>query len=188
MARSIFALELCARLDPALRAHLHGLLRNMPAGMSAQAKFEAYRAFGWAWRNHLHLVEKGCWDFFDDHERATRDFTMWTQGMTTEEGARTNPSGVPDAYRGEPRYMTFTAAFLLEQGSYTERALAARCAVPKDQLWSRATFGTMVDNLAQLNFGNVEADVVYLIPGDDAWGLTLDDLAHQKFQYLRQVT
>lgn len=29
----------------------------------AQAKFEAYRALAWAWRNNLHLVERGCSGF-----------------------------------------------------------------------------------------------------------------------------
>ena len=29
---------------------------------------------------------------------------MWLGGMTTEEGARRQPSGKPDIYRGEPRY------------------------------------------------------------------------------------
>lgn len=188
MARSIFAIELCARLDPQLRAYLHDLLRKLPERMGPQAKFEAYRALAWAWRNNLHLVERGCWDFYDDHDRATKDFTMWSQGMTTEEGARTSPSGRPDPYRPEPRYMTFTAALLLQRGSYTERMLATRCAVPQATLWMRATFGAMIDSLAQINFGNVEADVVYLIPGDDSWGLTVEDLAHQKFHYLRTVT
>ena len=188
MARSIFALELCARLEPTLRARIHQLIRLTPGRTGPSMKFELYRALSAAWRESLHLVERGCWDFFDDDDRATRDFTMWSQGMATEEGVRTSPSGAFDPYRGEPRYMTFTTALLLQRGSYAERMLANTCKIPEPQLWQRPTFARMIEALSTINFGSVEADVVYLIPGDDSWGLTVEDLAHRKFQYLRPVT
>ena len=34
---------------------------------------------------------------------------------------------------------------------------------------------------------SVKADVMYLIPRDDGWGLTAQDLQHQKFEYLREM-
>jgi hypothetical protein len=33
----------------------------------------------------------------------------------------------------------------------------------------------------------VKSDVIYVIPGDDGWGLTAEDLTASKFEYLRPV-
>jgi hypothetical protein len=36
-----------------------------------------------------------------------------------------------------------------------------------------------------INFASVKSDIMYLLPRDDDWGLTVDDLAQEKFHYLR---
>jgi hypothetical protein len=112
---------------------------------------------------------------------------MWSEGMTTEEGARTSPSGQPDPYRGEPRYMTFTMAFLIMQDSPCDRAIRALCNIPEQHLWRRDVFERLLKGIGYLNFASVVGDVLYLIPGDDEWGLTAQDLTATKFDYLRPV-
>ena len=53
-----------------------------------------------------------------------------------------------DAYRGDaPRYMTFTMAFLIVQGSPTDSALFELCNIPQDHLWQRATFARILQGL-----------------------------------------
>ena len=38
-----------------------------------------------------------------------------------------------------------------------------------------------------VNFAFVKSDVFYLIPGDESWGLTMQDLQEEKFEYLRNI-
>ena len=49
-------------------------------------------------------------------------------------------------------------------------------------------FGYIVQAVASIDFSDVQSDVVYLIPGDDAFALTPQDLSLPKFKYLRQLT
>ncbi|WP_437682215.1 hypothetical protein [Sorangium sp. So ce131] len=189
MEHSIFAMEVCARMDPG--SHLHRTLLESVQGrcerMSLNQKWHQYRRAQMALLSSLHLVEKGCWDYFDDDARARKDFAMWTGGMTTEEGARRAPSGMPDVYRGQPRYLTFTMAFLLVQGSPTDRMLHTICNIPQARLWHRDVFGHLLQNLGHVSFASVASDVIYLIPRDDGWGLTPEDLLDPKFHYLRPL-
>jgi hypothetical protein len=186
---AVFAVEVCMRLVPesALHASLRDLVAGAPARMGLHQKWTLYRQASTLLVDHLSLLERGCWDFFDDDQRARRDYDMWTKGMTTEEGARPAPSGLPDPYRGDARYLTFTMAFLLVQGAPSARTLAAVCKVPEAELWKRDTFARILQGMGHLSFASVASDVVYLLPRDDGWGLTAQDLQHEKFAYLRQV-
>lgn len=188
MKLSIFAFEICARYEPHGRLHgsLHRLLTSHPSNATLQQKWHFYREVTQELLVGLPLVERGCWDYFDDDARARRDYEQWVNGMLTEEGARTEPSG-DDPYRGGPRYMTFTMAFLLVNGSHTDLALRRVCDIPEPVLWHRATFHRILSNLGVLNFASIQSDVAYLIPRDSGWGLTHDDLVQPKFHYLRPL-
>lgn len=190
MLHSIFALELCGPFETGSRFHeqLRDLLKQKPEGMGFQAKWAFYRRITDLLLDQMDRFERGCWDFFDDDERARRDFEMWSNGMFEKESPRETASGVPDAYRGDPRYLTFTMAFLLIQNAPSERILATRCNIPKDSLWKRDVFRHIVNGIPYVNFASVKGDVVYLIPRDDDWGLTKEDLDAPKFEYLRAIT
>lgn len=189
MARSIFALEVAARLDraPALLPVLRSAITDQPSTVSLHSKWALYRRAAEALYGHLGLIERGCWDYFNDTQRADKDFAMWLGGMTTEEGARTAPSGRPDPYRGEPRYLTFTMALVLVRPSPTDDAVQRLCNIPQPLLWRRETFARLLSNMGVINFASVRSDVMYLIPRDDDWGLTVGDLALPKFHYLRPL-
>lgn len=186
---SIVAVELCMRLEASSepRQRLHQLVARHPEQTTPGAKWELVRDIVGTLSQHLELAERGCWDFFDDDARAQRDFKMWSDGMITREGVRPSPNQ-RDAYRGgEALYMTFTIALLLRQGSPGERTLAARCDIPESHLWARGTFRHVLQSLTGLSFASVRGDVVYLIPGEESWGLTASDLAEPKFHYLRPI-
>ncbi|WP_438043933.1 hypothetical protein [Sorangium sp. So ce128] len=104
-----------------------------------------------------------------------------------EEDARKGPSGTPEVYRGQPRYLSFTMAFLLVQGSPADRMLRTVCGIPKDGLWRRDMFGHILQNLGHVSFASVKSDVIYLIPRDKGWALTVEDLTDPKFHYLRKI-
>jgi len=189
MQHSIFALELCGPFQSGSPLHLglRELVQNHPHAATFQQKWEIYRRISELLLANIGTFEKGCWDFFDEDEKAQNDFRMWCNGMLTEEGSRKQPSGAPDAYRGDARYLTFTVAVLLVHGTPTERQLQQRCTIPEEHLWRRDVFYHLIEGLPFINFASVKGDVLYLIPRDDDWGLTGSDLADPKFHYLRQI-
>jgi hypothetical protein len=189
MGSSIFSIEVAARLDraPELLHVLRTAIQDQPAEVSYQRKWECYKRASDALLANLGVLERGCWDYFDTDEKAEKDFKMWLGGMTTEEGARRQPSGKPDIYRGEPRYLTFTMTFLLMRPSPTDRALYQLCDIPEPHLWRRDVFGRILAGLGVVNFASVKSDVMYLLPRDDDWGLTVDDMREEKFAYLRPI-
>jgi hypothetical protein len=189
MSSSIFSIEVAGRLDraPNLLPVLKSTIVDQGAAVGLQKKWEVYKRASEALLGHLGIIEKGCWDYFDNEARAEKDFKMWLGGMTTEEGARPQPSGRPDPYRGEPRYFTFTMTFLMLRPSPTDAAMSKLCQIPEAHLWRRDVFGRILGGLGVVNFASVKSDVMYLIPRDDDWGLTVDDLAQPKFHYLRTL-
>jgi hypothetical protein len=189
MTSSIFSIEVAARLDraPHLLPILKSAITDHPHTVGLHQKWQLYKRACDALLANLGHIERGCWDYFDNHERAENDFKMWLGGMTTEEGARRQPSGKPDPYRGEPRYLTFTMTFLIVRPSPTDHALSLLCKIPEPYLWRRDVFARLLGGMGVINFASVKSDVMYLIPRDDNWGLTVDDLAQEKFHYLRAL-
>lgn len=189
MEHSVFAIELCMRLEPGsdVRSRLCDLVALHPGATDPGAKWAMLDECARVLAGARHLYVRGCWDFFDTNAKALKDFDMWCNGMITREGARQSPSGRGDPYRQEPRYMTFTISLLLQKGDSGERALSSHCDVPEHLLWKRDTFVRLLESLKCVNFAYVKSDVFYLIPGEESWGLTAQDLQHTKFEYLRLV-
>ncbi|MGC4087621.1 MAG: hypothetical protein QM756_06950 [Polyangiaceae bacterium] len=183
---TIFAMELCARLDAdgALQRHLRDATVVDVGSMSAGAKWNYYHRVTQLLLYNLHAAERGCWDYFDDHDKAHTDFAMWTKGMTTAEGER---AGSRPVTLEEPRYLTFTMAFLLLKDSPSDLALRQLCNVPEQRLWERAVFAHILKNFSWVSFASVQSDVSYLIPRDLDWSLTAEDLTAPKFHYLRKL-
>ncbi len=189
MEHSVFAIELCLLMEPGnfLRGQLRELIASHPSASTPGKKWELLRLTAQMLVESQALFVKGCWDFFDDDTKARGDYEMWTKGMTTEEGARKSASGAPGEGDGSARYMTFTISLLLENGSPTEREIARLCDIPQDRLWRRETFMRLLRGLTRVNYAAVRSDVLYVIPGNEAWGLTAEDLAAEKFAYLRDL-
>jgi len=186
MDYSIFAMELCLRLDAScqVQQQLRSSLPVQSVCIGPGAKWQYYRHVAQVLHANLHLAESGCWDYFDDPERALRDFEMWKNGMLTAEGARDDQRALSPS---EPRYITFTMAFLIIKDSPSDLALRRSCEVPEPYLWNRAVFARLLNDLGQVSFASVFADVAYLIPRDPPWALTTEDLAQPKFHYLRRL-
>ena len=79
-------------------------------------------------------------------------------------------------------------SFLIVNGSPTDLAIRQLCNFNEQHLWHRQTFQHILAGLGVLNFASIKSDVAYLIPRDVGWGLTDEDLAQPKFQYLRVIT
>lgn len=187
MEHSIFAMELCFRFDPSLLATLREHVKSHPVALGLHEKWVAYRNLESDLLANLHRVERGCWDYYNDDARAQHDYQMWVHGMMTDETARTTPSGSADAYRDAPRYMTCTIAFLIVQDTPTDHAVFNLCNFPQDRLWQRATFEKILQGLGVVNFASIRSDIMYVIPRDEDWSLTSEDLSDNKFEYLRPL-
>lgn len=183
---SIFAIELSLRFDASVHQQLAGLasVRN---GLDFGGKWEIYRRACDLLVSHQGLFDRGCWDFFQGQAKAETDFRMWAAGLVTKEGARPQPSGHGDPFRGDPRYLTFTMACILGQNTVAESRMAGLCNIPQGQLWHRQTFVHILNGMRAINFACVERDTMYLIPRDPDWALTMADLSLEKFKYLRPV-
>lgn len=187
MLHNVFAMELCLRLLPKdpLRYDLHDLIRHAPVATTPGKKWGMLKHATELLLSAEDRFEKGCWDFFNEDAKARSDYDMWCNGMITEEGARKGPSGDPGD--GEQRYMTFTISLLLQDGTHSSRQLFQHCDIRQHHLWKRHTFVKILKGLTCVSFAAVKSDVYYLIPGDDRWGLTRQDLTDPKFHYLRTV-
>jgi hypothetical protein len=188
MRHSIFAFEIAARFEPGGRLHteLHRIISTAVPNATLQQKWLFYKHAIGELLVAVPLFQRGCWDYFDDDTKAKADYDQWVAGMVTEEGARHAPSG-DDPYRGSARYLTFTMAFLIVNGSPTDDAIKRLCEIPEARLWHRQTFQHILSGLGVLNFASIKSDVAYLIPRDVGWGLTDEDLAQPKFEYLRPI-
>ncbi len=187
MDHNILAMELCLRLEPGsrVRAELRDLVKEHPEVSTPGLKWNLIQRVSHVLISHQHLFERGCWDFFDDDERALKDHEMWANGMITEEGARKEPSGPPGP--NETRYLTFTVSLLLAADTECARDLANLCDIPEADLWKKESFLRILRGFPRVNFAAVKSDVLYLIPRDEEWGLTAKDLEHEKFEYLRPI-
>lgn len=192
MRYSVFAMELCGTYEPQsqLRRQLTDLIVTHPERAGLHDKWDLYQRTTTLLLSQLHAFEYGCWDFFDD-SLAESKYQEWCGGLVLEEGVRKTPSvDFNSGYFRQPndvRYMTFTMAFLLAYGTSSERAFAQRCNIPQAQLWKRDVFASLLHGLKQINFANVRSDVVYMIPNNDNYGLTPQDLGSGKFHYLRKL-
>ena len=94
MPSSIFSIEVALRLDraPNPLPVLRSAITDHPHTIGLHQKWQLYKRACDALLGNLGLIERGCWDYFDDDDRAEKDFKMWLDGMTTEEGARREPS------------------------------------------------------------------------------------------------
>ncbi len=190
MASSFFSLELCLRIEPGstLLSDVRNLVLAQPPTASLNDKWQVAARLSELLLANVHHAERGCWEYFDDETKAQELWKDWSKVVETKQGARTSPSGPIDPYRGAPRWMTVTMAYLIVRDSPTDQHLRMVCNVSDARLWKRETFTVILSAIPQMSFASIRGDTMYMIPGDDEWGLTQEDLADAKFKYLRNIT
>lgn len=193
MSYSVFAIEVALPFDAQshTRNELRRLILEHPEQTSYAQKAGFYGMVTDTLLREAASFERGCWDYFDDPSIAEGKYDEWCGGMLNEEGVRQTPSieGGRGPYRasGEVRYMTFTIAFLLVNGSNTDQTLSSFCNIGQQNLWQRNVFVHLLRSIRMLNFASIRSDVVYMIPNNDDYGLTVEDLQQPKFEYLRPL-
>lgn len=182
---SILSMQIALPLESAYRRHLHDLVLSTGDRAMVAHKQAFYQALSRALVEAARWFEYGVWDYWDDNEKAQAGFADWAAGLQGKE-ARSAPG--PVAAPGEKRYMLVTLAFLLRSGSNSDSTAASCCnALKEGEYWQRATFVRLLNCVGWLNFASVESDVFYLVPGDDSFALTTEDLLSQNYHYLRSL-
>jgi hypothetical protein len=186
---SFLAVEVCARFDlaPRLLEDLRGLVAGSPEQMTRSEAWVRHTAAADALLGALALVERGCWEYFDDQATAMSMFADWCRPVLDRVVPRASPSGVPSYREAAPRYLTFTIAVLLAHDSPSDLEVRRACDIPGADLWRRATFGRVLGAVRAVSFASVKADIMYLAPRDDDWGFTHEDLSADTYDYLRVV-
>ena len=182
---SIFSMQIALPLHTGYRRRLHDLVLSTGEWASVAHKQTFYQALSRALGEAVPWFEYGVWDYWDDDARAQSGYADWAAGLQGKE-ARSTPG--PIAAPGEKRYMLITLAFLLQRGSNSDRTAASCCnGLSEGVYWTRETFGRLVACVGWLNVASVRSDLIYLVPGDDTYALTTDDLLSQNYHYLRSL-
>ena len=173
-----------------VRARIHALIRE---GVEAQALHDK-RAF---WKRLTAVVneaapafERGHWDLIRG-AKAEAEFETWTSEIEGALASEPEEMGAAadEVHRlsSERYYVLITFLFLVVEGSNSDLTLRERCDIPEKAWRRRETFQRLVATPSLLNFANVRADAVYLLPGNDSDGLSTLDLASKDYAYLEPI-
>jgi hypothetical protein len=137
------------------------------------------------------VFELGYWDLIRDG-KAQGEFETWCseiEGALASEreemGAQADEVNRASAAKD---YILLTAAVLVERGSNSDLTLGERCDIPESEYFTRQTMSRLVGSFPLLNFVNVQADAVYLMPGSEDDGFSQDDLFGGGYQYLKALS
>ena len=192
MSKTFFGIQVVVRnfvSDP-LRKQLHEIIARSDAEQSLTEKRAFWKRVAAVLNEAVPAFELGFWDLISG-SGAEEEFESWSSEFegslaTEKEGLGTAPDEI-SRISAEKRYIVVTLIFLVEEGSNSDRTLAERSDVPESEYWTRLTFGRLIATIPLLNFANVEADAVYLAPGSDEDGLSMEDLHGGGYEYLKML-
>jgi hypothetical protein len=177
--------------DP-LRGRLHDLMkRGGGAPQSAADKQRFWKGFTSLLNTALPVFEYGAWDLVRG-DRAQSDFNKWAseiEGSMATVSEEMGPRADEAARVGAgPSYVLATMMVLVDRGSNADETLGEWCDLPESEWLTRQTFGRLVSIFPRLNFGCVQSDAVYLVPGQDRDGFTAEELVSEECNFLQPLT
>jgi hypothetical protein len=173
-----------------VRSKLHALIA---ANTNAQVLVEK-RAF---WKKicatineALPAFELGYWDLVRG-DKAEKEFESWSSeiegALATEQEELGKAADEMNRFSAERQYVLVTLMFLVGEGTNADLTLGERCDIPEKDWQTRQTYARLVATPPLLNFANVRADAVYLLPGNDEDGLSEFDLADEAYKHLKPL-
>jgi len=173
-----------------LRSRLHDLIASASERQSLQQKRAFWKKVTALLNEAMPVFEMGYWDLVRGR-KAESEFESWTSeiegSLATESEELGQASDEALRLSNHKRYVLCTLIVLVEEGSNSDLTLGERCDLPKEVWWTRQTFARLIGSFPLLNFANVEADAVYLVPGDDRDGLSMEDLHGEGYEYLHPL-
>ncbi|MFL5443766.1 MAG: hypothetical protein ACJ78W_04575 [Myxococcales bacterium] len=192
MSKTFFGIQVVVKnfvSDP-LRRELHEIIARSDAEQSLVEKRAFWKRVTAVLNEALPAFEYGYWDLIRGGS-AEEEFESWSSEIegslaTEKEELGTAPDEI-SRISAEKRYIVVTLVFLVEGGSNSDATLADRCDVPESEYWTRLTLGRLIGTIPLLNFANVDADAVYLAPGSEEDGFSLEDLHGGGYEYLKML-
>lgn len=176
--------------DP-LREKLHTLIAGEAQSQTLFEKRTFWKRLSATLNEAMPVFERGHWDLIRGGN-AQEEFETWSAeiegALATEKEELGAAADEVNRVSAERHYVLVTLMFLVEQGSNADLTLGERCDVPEAEWLTRQTFARLVSTPPLLNFANVQADAVYLLPGNDHDGLSEDDLAGAGYEHLKPLT
>jgi hypothetical protein len=173
-----------------LRARLHQAIARGQAEQTLAEKRQFWKGVTAVVNEAMPVFQYGHWDLIRSDE-AEAEFESWCSEIEGSLATTADEMGAaPDeAHRtsAEQQHVLCTMAFLLERGSNSDQTLGERCDLPESAWFTRQTFARLVASIPLLNFANVQADAVYVVPGNDTDGLSTDDLTGEGYEYLEPL-
>jgi len=192
MSKTFFGVQVVVKnfvSDP-LRAQLHEVIARSEAEQSLVEKRSFWKRVTAVLNEAVPAFEYGYWDLIRG-SGAEEEFESWTSEIEGSLATEKEEMGaVPDEINrisAEKRYVLVTLLFLVEEGSNSDSTLEERCNVPESEYWTRLTLAKLIATAPLLNFANVEADAVYLAPGSEDDGFSLEDLHGGGYEYLKML-
>lgn len=194
MDYTFFAIQVAIKAfrDDPLRAQLHAVIAESDAEQSFAEKRAFYKRLAGLLGDAVPVFEMGFWDYVTDARKAEEQFETWCSeiegGMATEHEELGAGADEVNRLSSEKDYLLVSLLFLVERGSGSDRTLAERCDLPEKDWFTRLTFGRLIGGVPMLNFATVQADAVYLMPGSEADGLSMEDLHSGDYDYLKPLS
>ena len=191
MAQTFFGIQVVVRnfvSDP-LRRQLHELIAQSQSEQSLTDKRSFWKRVTAVLNEAVPAFELGYWDLITGN--GDEEFESWSSDIegslaTEAEELGTAPDEV-NRISAEKRYVIVTLLFLVEGGSNSDQTLAERCDIPESEWLTRITFGKLIATIPLLNFANVIADAVYMSPGSEEDGFSIEDLHGGGYEYLKML-
>jgi len=176
-----FPLQIAVKAGPGsdLRQRLAELIRSHRRGLRTHEKRDFWRQASLILSDAAAQASYGVWDFIDTN--AEQEHESWASELE----AVATMDFDQECARGDHTLVTFL--FLIEAGSNAATTLGERCDLPENQWFLRAQFRKLIETPPLLNFTGVLADSIYMSPGPDAGGYSLEDLRGEGFEYLQAI-
>lgn len=126
----------------------------------------------------------GYWEYIDRAEEAAATFNTWVSEIESSMAVEEEEldAVVDDLHRTSSRkdYVVVTLAFLLDQPYAPAEAVES-----DDAAFLKETFTALTQGLLTIDPHAIQADAAYIVPGNEADGLSEDDLYGPGWEYLR---
>ncbi len=167
----------CYRKDDS-RERLHRIIASGQKEQSLPEKRAFWKQVVAILTEHAGDFEYGSWDFIRGG-KADAEFETWSSeiegGMATESeelGTEADETRRLSQEINDSRYVIASLLFLIDPDTATDEVIGERCDIPEDDFFNRTTLVNLIDAIPLMNFANVRADAIYVVPGDRRDGLS----------------
>ncbi len=194
MDYTFLAIQVVIRTYPGdnFRARLHEVLASSPAEQSIADKRIFYKRYTGLLLEQMPHFEMGFWDYIPRPQEAEQEFDKWCSeiegSMATEREETGETHDEVTRLESRKDYIVTTMVFLLQRGGNADITVAERADIPEHQCNLRSTYAHLLETIPMMSFASVRADAVYLVPGNDDDGFSLDDLHGGGWEYLTPLS